>query len=124
MYDRTLAREILQQIHQAIETILQRFTPIKTFEDFTNSPAGREKLDSICMQLIAIGEGLKNLDKITRGELLSHYPQVDWKKAKGLRDIISHHYFEVDAEAIFHVCTTHIDTMCRTIHRIIEDFPL
>jgi len=39
-----------------------------------------EKLDAICMQLIAIGEALKNLDRITADALLLKYPQVDWKK--------------------------------------------
>jgi hypothetical protein len=34
-----------------------------------------EKLDAICMQLIAIGEALKNLDKITADSLLSKYPE-------------------------------------------------
>ena len=44
---------------------------------FTNTPQGMEKLDSICMQLIAIGESLKNIDKITNKELLEKYPQID-----------------------------------------------
>ena len=34
------------------------------------------------MQLIAIGESLKNIDKITNKELLEKYPQIDWKGAK------------------------------------------
>jgi hypothetical protein len=34
------------------------------------------------MQLIAIGEGLKNLDKVTNNSLLPKYPQVEWKKPK------------------------------------------
>jgi uncharacterized protein with HEPN domain len=40
------------------------------------------------MMLIAIGESLKNLDKVTGGTLFSRYPEVDWKGAKGIRDII------------------------------------
>jgi len=36
-----------------------------------------EKLDAICMQLIAIGEGLKNVDKITDNSLLHQYPDVN-----------------------------------------------
>ena len=32
----------------------------------------------------------------------------DWKKAKGMRDIINHHYFETDAEVIYDVCKNHI----------------
>jgi uncharacterized protein with HEPN domain len=63
-----------------------------------------EKFDSICMLLITIGERLKNLDKVTNDELLSEYPEIEWKKVKGLRDIISHQYFDVNSEAIFGVC--------------------
>ncbi|WP_291322507.1 hypothetical protein [Desulfonatronospira sp.] len=43
-------------------TIMQRFEPVQSVSDFTDSPGGMEKLDSICMQLITIGENIKNLD--------------------------------------------------------------
>ena len=82
---------------------------------------GLEKLDAICMQLIAIGESLKNFDKITNQSLLPQYPRIDWKKAKGLRDIISHHYFDLNAEAIFDVCENHIDILAQTVEQIIKD---
>jgi len=121
MYDKDLVLEVLGQIRTASQTILGRFKAIKTVSDFTDLPAGREKLDSICMQLIAIGESLKKLDKITEGLLLPKYPQIDWKKAKGLRDIISHQYFDVNAEAIFDVCQTKIKPLHDTITQIIED---
>ena len=85
MFDNGLAIEVLQQILQATLTISERFKPVNSVEDFTETPAGMEKLDSICMLLIAVGENLKNIDKITSGKLLPKYPQVDWKKAKGLR---------------------------------------
>ena len=80
-----------------------------------------EKLDSICMLLIAIGESLKNLDKVTNKSLLICYPQVDWKKAIGMRDIISHHYFDVDAEVIFDVCKTKISELTEIIKKIKRD---
>ena len=73
------------------------------------------------MQLIAIGEGLKNLYKVTNNSLLSMYPQVEWKKAKALRDIISHHYFDLNAEAIYKVCKDHIGILAETINKIIEE---
>ena len=82
MYDRDLVREILSQILKALDTVIYRFEPVKTLADFTGSPTGMEKLDAICMQLIAIGEGLKNVDKITNNSLLSQYPEINWKGAK------------------------------------------
>ena len=38
-----------------------------------------ERLESTCMLLIAIGEGLKGIDKITDKQLLVRYPEIDWK---------------------------------------------
>ena len=118
MYDRDLVLEILSQIYQATQTVIKRFGPIKSPDDFTGSESGKEKLDAICMQLIAIGEGLKNLDKVTANSLLSKYPQIEWHKAKALRDIISHHYFDVNAEAIFDVCKNHIPSPGEMILKI------
>jgi uncharacterized protein with HEPN domain len=70
MFDKKLILEILEQIRNAIQTIQRRFEPIRTANDFTDSEGGIEKLDAICMQLIAIGESLKNLDKVTKNSLL------------------------------------------------------
>ena len=77
MYDKSLVVEILTQIENAIKITLQRFEVVDSVDYFTNTPQGMEKLDSICMQLIAIGESLKNIDKITNKELLEKYPQID-----------------------------------------------
>jgi uncharacterized protein with HEPN domain len=121
MYDKELALEVLAQIQKALRTIVERFKPVKTVSDFTGSQGGMEKLDSICMLLIVIGETLKKVDKITDASLLVKYPQINWKKVKGLRDVISHQYFDVNAEAIFDVCETKIGPLGDTIAKIIED---
>ena len=121
MYDKELMREILTQILKSADTILYRFQPVKEVKDFTDSPAGMEKLDSICMQLIAMGESLKNIDKITDSSLLSEYPEVNWKGAKAMRDIIGHHYFEIDAEVIFDACKNKIGTLRDTVIKILAD---
>ncbi len=121
MYDKELVLEVLGQIRTASQTIIDRFKSIETVSDFTDSPVGRERLDSICMLLIATGESLKKLDKITDGSLLLKYSQIDWKKAKGLRDIITHQYFDINAEAIFDVCKNKIKPLHDTITQIIED---
>jgi len=121
MYDKELTSHILSQINETILKILKRFKSVKTTNGFTDKESGMEKFDSICMLLIALGEALKNLDKVTNRELLIKYPQIDWKKAKGLRDIIRHHYFEMDADIIFDVCKTKIPEVSQTINQIIND---
>ena len=121
MYDKELTLEILSQINEASQTILERFKPVKSISYFTDSPAGMEKFDSICMLLSAIGEALKNLDKVTHNTLLPRYRQVDWKRAKGMRDIISHHYFDLNAEAIYNVCKNNIPELAQTINKMIRE---
>lgn len=86
-----------------------------------DSKEGQEKLDSICMKLIAVGESLKNLDKITDKKLLVAYPQIEWKKIKGIRDFISHHYFDLDAEVIFGICKNNIDDVLAVLQQMQND---
>jgi len=121
MFDKELVLEILRQIEDTATTILKRFEKVKTASDFTDSPGGVEKMDSICMLLIVIGEALKNLDKKTDGELLARYSDIDWKKAKGMRDILTQHYSEVNAEAIFNTCREKIAPLAAAIRKIRED---
>jgi len=121
MYDKFLVIEILMQILNASKTVAKRFEIVDSVNYFIDTPEGLEKLDGICMQLIAIGESLKNIDKITNKTLLEKYPQVDWRGAKGIRDIISHHYFDIDAEEIYFVCDTKLDMLIKTIENILED---
>ena len=59
MYDKSLVIEILTQIENAIKLLLQRFEVVDSVDYFTNTHKVWKKLDSICMQLIAIGESLK-----------------------------------------------------------------
>ena len=37
------------------------------------------------MKLSAVGESVKNLDKITKREFLSNYPEIPWKNVMGVR---------------------------------------
>ena len=121
-YNRELVIDYLTRIGRSLDVIMYRFKPVKGVPDLTDSPQGREKLDSICMQLIAIGESVKKIDKITKGELLERYPNIDWKGVKGMRDIISHHYFNIDAEIIYEVCKNRIPELKETIEQILRDF--
>jgi len=121
MYDKELAKDILKNIKWALDQIIKRFQGINSGDDFLKDDTGLEKLDSICMQLINIGEALKQVDKITGQKLLLNYPAVDWKKAKGMRDIITHHYFDIDAETVYVVCIEHIPFMRKVIENILND---
>jgi uncharacterized protein with HEPN domain len=120
-YDKELVVDILNDIIWSLDQIGKRFQGIRSSDDFIKDDLGLEKLDSICMQLINIGEALKQIDKLTDAKLLAKYPEIDWKKAKGMRGIITHHYFDIDAETVFTACAEHVPTMKEVIIRVTND---
>ena len=77
-------------------------------------------LYATCMLLIAVGESLKNLDKVTDGKLLPIYPSIPWKQIKGLRDIIAHHYFDVDAGQIFWILSNELTPLQAALQHFIS----
>lgn len=111
----------LEDIITSLKLIQKRFQSIKSADDFLKDEHGLEKLDSISMRLIAIGEGFKNVDKLTDFQLLEKYPQILWKQVKGIRDILSHHYFDLDAETIYEICANEIDGLLSVTMMILDD---
>lgn len=97
------------------------FSDISCPDDFLLSESGMMKLDSICMKLTAIGESIKNLDKVTNKELLAQYPEIPWRYVMGVRDIIVHHYFDVDADEIYRICLEDIPQLQQAIKRMLDD---
>lgn len=89
MFEKLIVLHLLELLEKSLEEIVQRSSTIEDADDFLSSNEGVILLDSICMKLSAIGEGVKNLDKITNRELLKDYPEIPWRNVMGVRDIIS-----------------------------------
>ena len=112
---------LLSLIAQSLETICQRYKNIHTVNDFLDSPQGMLLLDGVCMKLIAVGESIKNLDKITEKKLLINYPQISWREVMGMRDIIVHHYFEIDADVILKTIHENIPLLLEVVRLMEKD---
>ena len=118
MYDKSLLRDVLEDTIQATEKIEQRCAKVNSVDDFLDTEEGQILLDSICMLLIAVGEAVKQIDKITDKTLLKNYPQVEWKKVAGIRDVLSRHYFDLNAETVFGLCEKRIAVLKNTLQEI------
>ena len=116
-----IAKDILEDIFSAIERLEERTKSVRSIDDFIGSSENMVLLDATCMLLIAIGESLKNLDKTTNGQLLPTYPSIPWKNVKGLRDIIAHHYFDVDAAQILWIIQNEIKPLKQAIEYFIKE---
>ncbi|UZJ38162.1 DUF86 domain-containing protein [Prosthecochloris sp. SCSIO W1103] len=121
MYDRSLLFEKLLQIDEALDRIERRFSSITTVDYFLDSEKGLDMLDSIAMMLIAIGENFKKIDKDTKGTLLMDYQNINWSGVKGIRDVLSHQYFNIDAEEIFKICSQDLPDLHRAVKDMIRN---
>ena len=116
-----MALGCLKDIQKALALIEERSAIVTHVNDFLCPPEGMLRLDALCMNLIALGESVKNLDKMTNGELLALYPEVYWKGIMRIRDKIAHHYFDIDAEIVLATLKKDISPLSKTIDRIIKD---
>lgn len=120
MYDQELLVERLETVLEALERIPRRFQGMSCPEDFHVSEGGIDRMDAICMILIAAGEEFKKIDRQTEGKLLSRYP-IDWRGVIGVRDVMAHGYFDVDTEQLFNICRDDVPSLIETLRTIIQD---
>lgn len=121
MLDKELTRNTLLQIKTLVNTICERTANINDIDVFMCSTNGMVLLDAVCMNLIAIGEAVKNLDKVSNGEFLPLYPQLQWSGIMRMRDKIAHHYFEIDAEVVLLTVKEDIPLVKTTIEKMLND---
>lgn len=121
MFDKEITLDSLMKIRSMLELVTERASVVETPNDFLCSPDGMIRLDAICMNLIALGETVKGLDKQTNGQLLTSYPEVYWRGVMGMRDKISHHYFEIDTDVVFRTIEEDIPAMKPVVEKMIKD---
>ena len=119
-----IIKSLLKKIFQTVERILANSETITSPSFYLLTPSGMERLESTCMLLIAIGEGVKGVDKLTDKKLLSFYPEMDWKGVMGMRDIIAHHYFDLDAEIVYDVIKHDLPKLKDVLQQIIDDLKI
>ncbi len=121
MFDKEMAYSLICLIDENLKTMLKRTVEVKSPNGFTSSEKGMILMDSVCMKLAAVGESIKSLDKVTDKELLCRYPQINWRQVMGMRDIIVHHYFDVDAEQIYKTLKEDIPILLAALAEIKND---
>lgn len=109
---------ILAQIDSAITEIFMWNKDIRDESDYISSSDGNRNLAATSMLLSAIGEGLKKVDKLTNGEFLPLRPEIPWKLVMGMRDHITHGYFDIDATMIFTTVREELQPLQSAIHAL------
>ena len=99
--DKKDAKELLEFVIESIQVVQKRMKSIQSIDDLLDTEEGQEKLDSILMRMQAIGEAIKNLDKRHPNLLNKQKDSSYWSEIIKMREMISHHYLNIDAEIVF-----------------------
>jgi len=118
--DKANLNELLKFILESISLIKDRFTVINSSDDFIQDDDGLMRLDAISMRLQSIGEALKNIDKKDREFLLEVADKMYWSKIIKTREILTHHYIDMDSETIYFICDEKLDELEDNILKLIK----
>ena len=111
----------LEQIREAISLINEWCKGYATEDDFLCSPTGMAMLDASILRLQIIGESVRAIDDMTKGELLLKYDAIPWRSIIGLRNIISHDYANVNYTIIVKIIKNNLQLLDETIGKMISD---
>ena len=70
---------IIRNLITAIDQIIEWNNDCTSSEDYTSSPDGMKTMTATTMLLQALGEGIKKIDRVSNGQLLSLRPDIPWK---------------------------------------------
>ena len=123
MTEYTLSNRIagtLLQIKKAIEQLQDWNKDIQNVDDYYSTPEGMKNLAASCMLIEAIGEGVKQIDKLTQSRLLDERPEIPWQDVIGIRNHIAHGYFDI----VLDVIKNNLDELLTAINYFITKFSI
>lgn len=74
-------------------------------------------LDAVVRNLEVIGEAVKKLPE----DLRAQHSAVEWKKIAGLRDILIHEYFGLDAEIVWDIVQTKVPALDQEVRTMLNE---
>jgi len=100
----------LEDILDAIRKV-EKYTEDLKYDDFLKDEL---VIDGVIKNLLVIGEAVKNLSP----ELKGTYSKVEWKKIAGLRDVLIHSYYNLDAQILWQIINQKIPELKKAILEI------
>jgi uncharacterized protein with HEPN domain len=116
--ERRLAASVIAQMISLMESLLLRMEAVQSEADLCETESGRLLLDAVCMQFLALGEAVKQLDKLTGFTLQEQVPDQDWKGMMGFRNILAHQYFNIDPRQVLWITREALPALLQNLKQI------
>jgi uncharacterized protein with HEPN domain len=87
----------------------------ENFTDADDLYHDERSFDAVLMNFMIVGEAVTKLS----ADLLGANPHVPWANIRGLRNIIAHDYFGIDAEEIWETIQKHIPQLITDLEAIL-----
>jgi uncharacterized protein with HEPN domain len=103
-----------------LEDILEATRKITTYTGSLSKAAFLEDektIDAVVRNLEVIGEAVKKLPE----DLRARHPALEWKKMVGLRDILIHEYFGLDAEIVWDIVQNKVPALDRVVRTMLNE---
>lgn len=103
-----------------LEDILEATRKITAYTGSLSKAAFLEDektFDAVVRNLEVIGEAVKKLPENLRAK----HSAVEWKKIVGLRDILIHEYFGLDAEIVWDIVQNKVPALDREVRTMLNE---
>ena len=70
-----------------------------------------------CTQLVIIGEAVRQIPETVREQ----YPEIEWRKVAGVRDVIVHGYHRVELSIVWSIVTHQLGPLHDVVRRLVDD---
>ncbi len=84
-----------------------------TFDEFMEDELIQ---DGVVRNLEIIGEAVKHIPE----DVKKNYPDIEWRKIAGLRDILIHAYFGIDLDVVWDVVKNKIPELKEKVENILK----
>ena len=111
-----MKRDIILFLEDILENIerIENSTKTLSKEDFDKS---LDIQDATIRRIEVMGESVKNIPESFRQK----YPEIEWRKIAGSRDVIIHHHFGINLETIWIVVKDELPELKEKVSKVLTE---